>query len=165
MPVFPMFAAAFVSLLAGCAGYSGSDLRPGASNAREIEASMGVPALRLAKPDGGSVWYFPRGPSGRHTYAVTIGADGVLQAIEQRLIPENVAKLQRGKIDAKQVRELLGPPAGITRAPFKPLDVWEYRWVNVLGRRVLWVYFSDDGILRDVIDLDDDQKGPLGRWM
>ncbi|MBI3376580.1 MAG: hypothetical protein HY017_33100 [Betaproteobacteria bacterium] len=158
-------AAAGALLLAGCAGYSGSDLVPGKSSAPEIEASMGPPAERLVKPDGSSVWYFPRGPRGRHTYAVTVGADGVMQAIEQRLIPENMAKLQRGKIDAREVRELLGPPLGITRAPFKPLDVWEYRWENVLGRRVLWVHFSDDGILREVYDLNDEPRGFLGRPM
>lgn len=161
---FPRFAAAaLVSSLAGCAGYAGSDLVPGSSSAQAIEASMGSPAERLARPDGSSVWYFPRGPSGRHTYAVTVGTDGVLQSIEQRLVPENVAKLQRGKITARQVRELLGPPVGITRAPFKPLNVWEYRWVNTLGRRVLWVHFSDDGILREVWDLNDDPYGPLGK--
>ena len=158
-------AATFASFLAGCAGYSGTDLVPGRSTAPEIEASMGPPAERLARPDGSSVWYFPRGPSGRHTYAVSVGADGVLQAIEQRLTSESVAKLRRGAITAKQVRELLGPPAGITRAPFKPLDVWEYRWVNVLGRRVLWVHFSDDGILREVFDLNDEPKGSRSRGM
>ena len=158
-------AAAFSSLLAGCVSYSGSDLLPGKSVAQEIEASMGPPAERLARPDGSSVWYFPRGPSGRHTYAVAVGADGVMQAIEQRLIPENVAKLQLGSINAKQVREMLGPPVRITRAAFKPLDVWEYRWVNVLGRRVLWVHFSDDGILREVFDLNDEPKGRPGRGM
>lgn len=161
---FPGFAAAaFLSMLAGCAGYAGRDLIPGSSSEREIEASMGSPAERLARPDGSSVWYFPRGPSGRHTYAVTVGADGVLRSIEQRLTAENVAALRRGRTNARQVRELLGPPVGITRAPFRPLDVWEYRWANALGRRVLWVHLSDDGMVREVLDLNDDPYGPLGK--
>ena len=87
----------------------------------------------------------------------------MLRSIEQRLTAENVAALRRGRTNARQVRELLGPPVGITRAPFRPLDVWEYRWANALGRRVLWVHLSDDGMVREVLDLNDDPYGPLGK--
>ncbi|MBK5104884.1 MAG: outer membrane protein assembly factor BamE, partial [Burkholderiales bacterium] len=88
-------------LLAGCASYSGSSLVAGKSTAAEAEALMGKPAERIEKPDGGSVLYYPRGPAGRETYAVLIGADGKVQAVEQRLTDGNIAKLVLGTTTAR----------------------------------------------------------------
>lgn len=147
--------AALFALLAGCASYDGRGLVPGKSTGAEVEALMGVPALRVANADGSSTWIFPRGPAGRHTYAVTVGADGVMRGIEQRLTLENVRKLIPGQSTAKEVRELLGPPIVITRAARKPLDVWEYRTLDYQEKRVLWIEFSDDGIVRGVIEMHD----------
>src|ERR1039458_813386 len=96
----------FAALLASaCAGYSGSDLIAGKSTVTEIQASMGVPAEELALPDGNSVWYYPRGPVGRQTFAVTLGPDGVLRGIDQRLTMANVAKLVQGRSTAKEGRD------------------------------------------------------------
>ena len=147
--------ATVLAVLAGCASYNGRGLVPGKSTAAEVESLMGVPAMRIANPDGSSILYFPRGPQGRHTYAVSVGADGVMRGIEQRLTPENVAKLVRGQTSAKQARELFGPPTRITRAARFPLDVWEYRTLDYHDKRVLWIEFSDDGILRGVIEMHD----------
>ena len=83
-------------LLGGCVSYDGRGLIAGQSTAAEVEASMGRPAERLAKADGGSVLYYPRGPSGRHTYAVSLAADGRLQGIDQRLTHANAMKLMVG---------------------------------------------------------------------
>ena len=143
------------ALLAGCASYDGRGLVPGKSTGAEVEALMGAPALRVANADGSNTWLFPRGPGGRHTYAVAVGADGVMRGIEQRLTLENVKKLMPGQSTAKQVRELMGPPNLIARAAFKPLDVWEYRTMHYQEKRVLWVEFSDDGIVRGVIEMHD----------
>lgn len=156
MPAMRAFCAAvMLAALAGCAWYDGRGLVRGKSTAAEVEALMGVPAMRLANPDGGSTLYFPRGPYGRHTYAVTVGADGVMRGIEQRLTLANVARLVRGQTSAGEARELFGPPIRIVRAARFPLDVWEYRTLDYQDKRVLWIEFSDDGILRGVIEMHD----------
>ena len=147
-------AAVMLATLAGCASYDGRGLVPGRSSTAEVEALMGVPAMRVASPDGGSTLYFPRG-HGRHTYAVSVGADGIMRGIEQRLTLENVKKLVRGETTARQARELFGPPIRIARAARFPLDVWEYRTLDFQDKRVLWIEFSDDGILRGVIEMHD----------
>jgi hypothetical protein len=143
------------ALLAGCASYDGRGLVAGKSTGAEVEGLMGKPAERLSNADGSSTWYYTRGPGGRHTYAVIVGADGVMRAIEQRLTRENVAKLVRGQTTAKQARELFGPPNRTARAARFPLDVWEYRTMDYQEKRVLWIEFSDDGILRGVIEMHD----------
>lgn len=74
---------AFLALaLGGCASNDGRGLTPGSSTGAQVEALMGPAAMRVTQPDGGSVLYFPRGPEGRHSYAATIGSDGVMRSID-----------------------------------------------------------------------------------
>jgi hypothetical protein len=147
-------------LLSGCASYSGSSLVAGKSTAAEVEALMGKPAERVEKPGGGSVLYYPRGPAGRETYAVTIGADGKVQAVEQRLTDANMAKLVLGTSTARDVRELFGPPSTTTRLPRLQRDVWEYPMDPISMPFVLVVQFSADGIVREVFKIKDYKAEP-----
>lgn len=116
---------------------------------------MGKPAERVETPGGGSVLYYPRGPAGRETYAVTIGADGKVQSVEQRLTDANIAKVVLGTSTARQVRELFGPPATTTRLPRLHRDVWEYPMDPISMPFLLLVQFSSDGIVREVFKIKD----------
>lgn len=142
---------------AGCASYDGRGLIAGRSTAAEVESLMGRPAMRMTKEDGGSIVYYPRGPVGRHTYAVTLGPDGVMRGIDQRLTLECINKLRVGAMTTKEVLELLGPPAPTwnSRLPRQAREVWEYKWLYYDEKRVLWIQFSDDGIVREVINIYD----------
>ena len=144
-------------MLAGCASYDGRGLAPGAT-AAQVEATMGPPAQRVANPDGSSVLFYPRGPVGRHTYAVTLGPEGTMRGIEQRLTLANYNKLLAGTTTKKEVRELFGPadPSGMTRLTLSAREVWEYKWLDYQDKRVFWVQFSDDGILRESMNSRDD---------
>ena len=141
----------------GCASYDGRGLVPGASTGAQVEALMGKPSARVAKPDGTSVLYFSRNPMGRHIFAVTLGTDGVMRGIEQTLTQANIDKLMAGITTAAQVREIFGPPDPYSTSylPVKQMDVWEYRWLEMGDKRILWVQFSKDGILREVINTHD----------
>ena len=143
------------ALIAGCASYSGKGLIPGTSTAADVEALMGRPAERIAKPDGSSVLYYPHAPVGRETYAVSIGADGKVQAVEQRLTDANIARLVRGTTTAREVRELFGPPPITTRLPRLQREVWEYPMDNIAMPYLLLVQFSGDGIVREVFKMKD----------
>ena len=141
--------------LVGCVSYDGRGLVPDKSTAAEVEADMGRPAERVVKPDGSSVLYYPRGPSGRHSYAVLLGPNGRLQAIEQRLTDANIAKIVPGTTSAREVRELFGPPPTTSRLPRLGRDVWEYKMGDTTLPYVLWVQFSADGIVREVFKAKD----------
>ncbi len=144
------------SLLAGCAHLGNSGLVVGQSTGAEVVAKFGQPANRVARPDGGSVLYYPGGPMGHTSYAVVLRADGKLQAIEQRLTDENFAKIMVGTTTAKQVLELLGPSFIHTSSTWQGLDVWEYKLPIDTTRYVLWVQFSQaDGIVRSVAKVSD----------
>jgi len=148
-------------LVAGCASYDGHTLVPGKASAAEVKALMGVPALELKRPNGDTLLYFTRYPSGREIFVAVIRADGVLHGIEQRLTRLNIHTLAVGmREDA--VRELFGPPREISRLPRQQRNVWEYPWREAREPRILWVQFSDDGLLREVIETHDYKADPQG---
>ena len=162
MPRFLRIGICVLVLFAGCAAYDGRGLVPGTSTVAEVEALMGPPTERFAKPDGGSVLFYPKGPFGRQTFAVTLGADGVLRGIEQVLTHANAMKLVVGVTTAQQVRELFGPPSWVSHFPRQERHVWEYKWKDVEDKRVFWMQFSYDGILREAINMHDFDSDPPG---
>lgn len=159
-------AALSVVLAAGCASFDGHTLVPGRATRAEVLELMGPPAEEATAPDGGAVLYFPRLPVGRQTFVARIGKDGVLAAaVEPRLTRENFARLVSGTTSAKEVRELLGPPSPpVVRFDRLQRDVWEYPYQYYEERRVVWVQFSYDGVVQEVLDmLDWSAYPPSGR--
>lgn len=150
-----------VLLLAGCTTVVPTQgLEPGRATAAQVTAQMGEPAMKLERPDGGQLLYFPHWPWGRVTYVAAIGPDGVLRGFEQRLTYQNIHGVHKG-MTRDEVRRLLGPPNEISRLPRQQREVWEYPWIHAVREgRVLWVQFSDDGIVREAIEMHDYERDP-----
>ena len=162
-PLLPLAAGAAL-LLSGCASYSGRDLVAGKSTASDVEQLMGQPAEKIGEPSGDSVWFYPRGPFGRHTYAVRVAPDGVVRSVEQRLTVENLSKLVAGETTAKDVRALFGPPSYVARLERQQRDVWVYPMKNQIDMDYsLNVQFSYDGVVREALFLRD-PKYDAGSW-
>lgn len=157
---FLFAASASALLLAGCASYDGRALVPGKSAEAEVVATMGTPADTLKRPNGDKVLWFPRLPYGRDTYAATISPEGTLRGIEQVLTRANVSRIEVNSTTKDQLRDLVGPPYRVVRASFKPYDVWEYPWHIVEDRRMLWISLSDDGVVREVVEIHDFESDP-----
>ena len=150
-------------LLAGCASLDGRGLVPGKSTTNDVVALMGEPAQRLTVADGDTVLYYPHGPAGLQTYAVHVSTSGVMQSIDQLLKVENLKKLVSGVSTTAQVREDFGPPGFITRFDRLQRDIWQYRmWGASQEPHYLYVQFSYDGIVREVLFLKDYNKEPGG---
>ena len=152
----------FSLLLAGCAGFDGRGLVPGVSTAAEVEALMGPVAERRAGRDGESVLWFSRQPYGRENYAARIGADGKLVSLEQRLTVENVTHVVPNTWTKKEVRELFGPPFMVSTLPRLEREVWEYQLREVDFKWKLWVQFSSDGVVREVLQMRHPDMDPPG---
>ncbi len=153
---------ALVLLAAGCASFSGKGLVPGQSRAGDVEALMGAPAERIALASGETLWFYPRMPFGRQTFAVRVGPDGVVRGVEQRLTAENIQKLRLGTTSDKEVRELLGPPWRVTHMQRLQREVWEYTTYNAVQEEfILYVQFSG-GVVREVLLLRDVYFDPGG---
>lgn len=120
---------------------------------------MGAPTERVAQSNGDTLLFYSRLPFGRSTHVATIAPDGRLRSVEQRLTKQNIVKVVAG-MTAKEVRELFGPPYRVVRMPLQQRDVWDYPWQYYEDRRVLWVQFSYDGVVREVIELHDLESDP-----
>lgn len=122
------FAALLCGALSGCASYSGSSLKPGASTQADARSVMGEPAAKHAFAAGAPYvesWEYPRGPFGRHTFMLRFDAQGKLNAIDQVLTVGNVARIRIGEDGRTEVSRLLGRPATVF-----PLrgggEAWDY---------------------------------------
>jgi hypothetical protein len=157
---------ALLLLLAGCASYEGRGLVPGQSTGAEVEALMGPVTERRAGPDGETVLWFSRQPYGRSSYAARIGADGKLKSLEQRLTPDNLAFLERGKSTDESVHDMFGPPYKVNQFPRMQREIWTYWMPATEEWKVLFVQFSPDHVLREYYYMDDPElpRLPAGRF-
>jgi hypothetical protein len=134
---------------------------PGIS-ASQLEAQMGPAADKRVHSDGETLYYYPSQPYGLAMWVARVGADGRLIRMEQRLTDENVARIERGKTRADDVRDLLGPPYKVWPFPRMQRDIWEYRMsINGAGGvpQGLYVQISPDNVVREVyIENDPDNR-------
>jgi hypothetical protein len=148
-------ALAFTLLFAGCATHNARDLAPGKSTAADAEAVLGAADQRLKLVNGDSALYFSRLPYGRAMYVVTVGPDNVVKSVEQRMQYASFARVVANTSTKKDVSELLGPPGKQGRFDRQKRDWWEYRYQLGLDYRAVWVQFSDDGVVREMLDMAD----------
>ena len=152
-------------VLAACAGYSGSNLKPGVSTLPEVVASMGQPAMRWKDADGREQLAYPRGPAGTQTFMAFIAPDGRLERIEGVLDMAHFARIEPGKSDKAAVLRLLGPSPSQWTEYFKARDelVGEWRFCDGLGLRAFFdvLFDATTGIVRSSFQRPD-YVGPNG---
>jgi hypothetical protein len=146
-------------LLAGCAGYDGRTLVPGQSTSAEVEKLMGPAKDKRAGPNGETVLWYPRLPSGRVSYAARIGGDDRLIAIEQRLTRQYLDQLKPGVSRESDVRDLLGPPHRIDPYPRMQRDAWTWQAQGIQPQLIV-VQVSKDHIVREAFMIDDPEFIP-----
>ena len=143
-------------ILQGCASYDGRGLVPGQASAADVERVMGTPREKISLANGESTWFYPHGPAGRDTYAVHLAADGRVVSVEQRLTEAHFMKLVAGSSTQRDAREILGPPSRVSRNNLLQREVWEYPYFNAIQIPfLLYVQFSGDGVVREVLTLRD----------
>ena len=143
------------AILAGCAGFSGRGLVPGQSTEQEVEALMGPAADVRKAPNGDTLRYYSREPYGRRIYLASIGSDGKLRSLADTLTEENVAKLRAGTSRDQDVREIIGPPFRVDQLPRQQREVWTYKMYDGTFPKDLYVQFSPDRVVREVMIIDD----------
>ena len=126
---------------------------------------MGPPAEKVSLSTGDTVWFYPNQPYGRVSYAVVLGADGIVRSVEQRLTEKSMQRIVPDSSTMQEVRALLGPPTAVVRYPNRNGDSWEY---NMLGGpindwKILSVRFDQAGLVRDVSYVDDPDSPRLRR--
>ncbi len=163
MKRFPVMLSAL--LLVSCAGYSGSNLKPGEARLEDVVRVMGAPAMRWQEADGTQQLAYPRGPEGVHTYMVRIGADGRLQQITNVLEEETFARVRSG-MNKSQVLKILGPSQPAWTSYYKARDelVWEWRYCdqwNELARFDV-LFDATREVVRSTMNQTEVQRGLCG---
>jgi hypothetical protein len=145
-------------LLAACASYSGSGLKPGEARLEEVQGLMGPPAMRWQEPDGSVQLAYPRGPAGVHTFMVKLGPDGRLQSIANVLEENSFARIHVG-MSKDEVLHVLGPPDYSRTVYFKARDelVWDWRYCQIYGyaARFMVLFDGASGAVRSAITLSE----------
>jgi len=119
------------TLLAACASYNGSGLKPGEAKLEDVQSLMGPPAMRWQDADGSVQLAYPRGPVGYQTFMVKLGSDGRLQSIANVLEEKGFIQIRAG-LTKEQVLRVLGPPDPGRTVYFKARDelVWDWRFCS-----------------------------------
>jgi len=131
--------------LAGCdAGIE--SLRPGVSTSQEVRAVLGEPTYEWREAGGVTVWEYAGPRGGYVTYMVTIGADGIMAALEQVLTEAHFARIRPG-MDKAAIRRLIGRPMESMTFPARREEVWTWRYGPVMPEGIdeLHVHFDLDG--------------------
>lgn len=141
-------------IAAGCA--STQSLVPGQSTAAEVQATLGAPAQRRARPDGETWLYYPNQPFGRKVLVARLAPDGRLLALEQRLSEEYIARLVPNHSRKEDVLDLFGPPYEALTFPRMEREAWSWH-MRQYGHLPagLHVQMSADGLVREVYVLDE----------
>jgi hypothetical protein len=137
-----------------------AELERGKSTANDVIAEKGKPAMEVKRPNGEQWLYFTKYPFGRTVQVATLGPDGVLRGIEERLTKENIYSIKAGMRE-QEVRELLGPPRQITPNKRMKTTEWEYPWLEAAKeKRIFWVSFSTEGVVVKVVEMHDEEAEP-----
>lgn len=150
-------------IAAGCASYSGSALRAGQSSMDDVLSTMGPPAMRWTRPDGGAQLSYPRGPEGVHSFMVWVGPGGRLERIENALVPEQFARIVEG-MAADDVLKVLGPPVPhwIADFPVRRERAWQWRICYRFNPARFGVLMDADTLVVRSTFIDFDIQGPEG---
>ncbi len=141
-------AQAFVAIvLAACASYGGSSLKPGASPEAEVRATMGVPAVQFGSADGSKDLFYPRGPLGTETFIAKVGSDGILRELRNVLTDDTFSAISAGMTE-QDILRMIGPPGKTMPFPLSDTHAWDYRYVDTFGYNATFsVTFNAKGIV------------------
>ncbi len=139
-------------LMAGCASYGGSSLKPNESTLADVVATMGRPAMSWKEPDGSEQLAYPRGPYGTQTFMVFTNREGRLARIEKVLDMDHFARIESGKSNRDDVLKLLGPVPTQNVAYFKARDelVWSWLFCDGLNQQAYFdvLFDATTGVVR-----------------
>lgn len=163
---------ACVVFFAGCANWPGS-IRPGTSRAEVLERFGPPPVDRPVNVSetqpgtvaGERVMIYPTGPMGQYTFALRLGADGRVTAVEQILSLQNFARAKRGEWRREDLMNNFGPPSEV-RQLRRDLIWWSYRYLEGGVWNSLFTFILDgSGVVRDSINGPDPMFEMDDNWM
>lgn len=138
-------------------------IKIGQSNAEDVKKVYGLPDDIWEQEDGTKVYFFPKGPEGARTFAITVSKEDKVQKIEQVLSEKNFAKVQTG-MHKDDVRRMLGKPRKTEFFALKNEEVWDYRYlVDANNTRIFNVHIDKASGKVNTTSSSDDPKAMGGK--
>jgi hypothetical protein len=128
-PLRSLAAVCAVFTLAGVTSINAATVAVGADGPAVIVA-MGKPKARHTLPGGAVRLVYPRGPAGKGTTMVDLGADGRVTSVREVLGEKQFAALPIGMTEDELLREI-GPPSERQQHRDKT-TTWGYRYPTTL---------------------------------
>jgi len=143
----------FALTLGGCAVDRLPTLVTPGATATDVEARMGKPIAQGVLPNGETYWDYTLQPMGYHNYRVTFAPDERVQAVQDLLTKQNIARVEPGMPRA-QVLDIVGQSRhseqyanGTTSLSWRYEDYGVIKLLHVIfdvRDRVLWSYSEWD---------------------
>jgi hypothetical protein len=114
------------ALVAGCAGWNGYAIAPGASR-DEVVARFGPPQQVIPLPTGERLQYSQQ-PMGRTAWMIDVDASGRVLNARQVLTAENLNRVVPGQWTLDDVQREFGRPAHVDRVADWNGTVLTYNW-------------------------------------
>jgi len=108
----------------------------------DVREKLGVPALIIQTNEGVN-WFYPSGPLGTTTFAVSINRDGVVTRVRNVLTDDQIQTLTAGST-GDEVLAAIGPPFARVRFDNLHATAWDYRYQDTWGYRVDLSVMIDD---------------------
>ncbi len=107
----------------------------------DVRENLGTPALIIQTREGVE-WFYPSGPLGTTTIAVSINRDGVVTRARNVLVDDQIQTLIAGST-ADDVLLAIGPPFARVRFENLRATAWDYRYQDS------WGYLVDLSVMID----------------
>ncbi len=107
----------------------------------DVRDQLGTPALIIQTRDGVE-WFYPSGPLGTTTIAVSIDREGVVKRVRNVLVDDQIQTLTAGST-ADDVLLAIGPPFARVRFENLRATAWDYRYQDS------WGYLVDLSVMID----------------
>jgi outer membrane protein assembly factor BamE (lipoprotein component of BamABCDE complex) len=147
------FAFGVAVALSGCAVDRLPALVTPGATASDVQARMGKPITQGVLPNGGSYWDYTLQPFGYHNYRVSFAPDERVQAVQDLLTSQNIARVAPG-MWRTQVLDIVGPSRqaeqygnGTTSLSWRYDDYGVIKLLHVIfdaSDRVQWSYSEWD---------------------
>lgn len=134
-----------VVILSGCAAaFLVGDIKPGASDMKQVEKAMGKPDMTWRNAQGKVIQAaYSNQPAGFVTYMVYFNDQGIATRVDQVMDLRHYMLVKNG-MNGNQVHQILGPERSVEHySGLRQID-WNYGYCSASGDRQIYSISFDD---------------------
>lgn len=152
----------FFVMLGGCNSAWFNPKKLIGQNEQAVASAWGSPTAKIDLPDGGIRMQYSGQPWGRYVWNVDLAPNNAVYQVYQALQPLYFDQIPiDGSWTAQNVLRAFGPPAYIDHTASWRGDIWNYRWQENTWLMMFYIYFDEQGKVKQAhqgIDFSADRR-------